>query len=159
MSANVNVVVFGSQEFPNVGAPPLLHADKLTVGLKIESALHHQVSLNELVVEHPVVHVQVNRDGKALQNMFNRDVERMKNFTGWSDEQMKSIQAPTLVLNANNDVGSVEHAVEMYRIMPHAQLVILPGGHGTYLGTAEYLDGGKWTQQYIVDIIHDFLKG
>ena len=56
-----NITVRGTE---STDQPPLLHADKLTVGLKIVSALHHQVSLNELVVEHPVVHVQVNRDGK-----------------------------------------------------------------------------------------------
>lgn len=101
--------------------------------------------------------LQVNPDEKALQNMFEKDVQKMKSFTGWSDEQMKSIQSPTLILNANNDVGSVEHAVEMYRTMPHAQLVILPGQHGTYMGTAEFLNEGGWRQRYVVDIIKDFL--
>jgi translocation and assembly module TamB len=45
--------------------PPLLHADKLTVRVKIISALHHQVSLRELLIEHPVVHVQVSRQGTS----------------------------------------------------------------------------------------------
>ena len=44
--------------------PPLLHADKLTVGLKIISVLHRKVSLSELLILHPVVHVQVSGDGK-----------------------------------------------------------------------------------------------
>ncbi len=44
--------------------PPLLHADKLTVSLKIVSAIHHQISLSELLIEHPVVYIQVSRDGK-----------------------------------------------------------------------------------------------
>jgi translocation and assembly module TamB len=56
-----NITIRGTE---GTAQPPLLHADKLTVSLKIVSALHHQVSLNELVVEHPVVHVQVSRDGK-----------------------------------------------------------------------------------------------
>jgi hypothetical protein len=60
-------------------------------------------------------------------------------------------------MNGNNDVGSVEHAVEMYRTIPNAQLVIVPGNHGSYLGTLESLDGGTWKQQYLVDIINDFL--
>lgn len=45
--------------------PPLLHADKLTVRLKIVSLLHRQVSLSELVMEHPVVNVQVSREGTS----------------------------------------------------------------------------------------------
>jgi translocation and assembly module TamB len=44
--------------------PPLLHADKMTVSLKIVSAIHHQISLSELLIEHPVVYIQVSRDGK-----------------------------------------------------------------------------------------------
>jgi len=44
--------------------PPLLHMDKLTVGIRVGSALHPQVSLNELLILHPVIHIQVSRDGK-----------------------------------------------------------------------------------------------
>lgn len=78
--------------------------------------------------------LKVNNDPAALLNMFNRDVQRMKTFKGWTDQQIRSIKAPTLIFNGNNDVGTVEHAVEMFRLFPHAQLSILPGGHGDYLG-------------------------
>jgi len=81
----------------------------------------------------------------------------MKNFKGWDKEQIQSITAPALIINGNNDVGSIEHAVEMYRTMPNAQLAVLPGKHGVYIGAIEYLDNGKWTQQYIVDILNEFL--
>ena|SRR5689334_916100 len=100
----------------------------------------------------------VNNDQKALLNMFNKDVQKMKVFKGWSDDQMKLIKSPTLIINGNNDVGSVEHAVEMFRIIPGSQLAVLPGKHGVYIGAVEYLGEEKWTQQFIVDIINDFLK-
>ena len=100
---------------------------------------------------------RVNNDEAAFVNMFNRDVERMKAFKDWSEEQIKSITIPTLIINGNNDVGSVEHAVEMYRTMPNAQLLIIPGNHGSYLGTMESLHGKDWNERYIVDIINDFL--
>ncbi len=45
------------------GNPPLLSIDKLTVGLKILSILHRKVGLSELLIEHPVAHVHVDRDG------------------------------------------------------------------------------------------------
>jgi len=102
--------------------------------------------------------LKVNNDQKALLNMFNRDVQRMKGFKGWSEDQMKSIQSPTLIINGTNDVGSVEHAVEMYRAIPNSELAILPGKHGAYMGAIEYLDNGRWTQQYIVDIVNNFLN-
>jgi len=102
--------------------------------------------------------LNVNNDEKALLNMFNKDVQKMKGFKGWSDDQIKSINAPTLIINGSNDVGSVEHAVEMYRTIPNSQLAVLPGKHGVYIGAVEYLTKGKWTQHYIVDIINDFLN-
>jgi pimeloyl-ACP methyl ester carboxylesterase len=101
--------------------------------------------------------LKVNGDEKALLNMFNKDVQRMKVFKDWGEDQIRSIKAPTLIINGNNDVGSVEHAIEMYRTIPDSQLAILPGRHGTYIGAIEYLDNGKWTQSYIVDILNNFL--
>lgn len=56
-----NITVRGT-ETPD--QPPLLHVDKLTVGLKIQSALRRKVNLSELLIEHPVVHMQVDRRGK-----------------------------------------------------------------------------------------------
>jgi len=47
------------------GQPPLLHADKLTVGIKIQSLFRPKVSVRELLIEHPVVAVQVNRQGTS----------------------------------------------------------------------------------------------
>lgn len=102
-------------------------------------------------------YLKANNSEAGLLNMFNKDVQRMKAFKEWTDEQMKSINAPTLIINGNNDVGSVEHAVEMYRTIPNSQLAIIPGKHGAYIGAIEYLDNGKWTQQYIVDLIQGFL--
>lgn len=102
--------------------------------------------------------LSVNNDEAALLNMFNKDVQRMKNFNGWTDEQIKSIQLPTLIINGNNDVGTIEHAVEMYRNFPNAEIVILPGGHGEYLGTIESLQNNDWQQTYIVGIIEEFLS-
>ena len=57
-----DVVVRGTEP---ADQPPLLHVDKLTVGLKIQAVLRRQISLSELLIEHPVVHLQVNRDGKS----------------------------------------------------------------------------------------------
>jgi translocation and assembly module TamB len=57
-----NVVVRGN-ESPDV--PPLFRVDKLTVGLKIQSVLHRKVNLSELLIEHPVVHLVVNSDGRS----------------------------------------------------------------------------------------------
>jgi translocation and assembly module TamB len=45
------------------GQSPLLQIDNLTVGIKIQSLLHRQFKLDELIVAHPVVYVRLNRTG------------------------------------------------------------------------------------------------
>jgi pimeloyl-ACP methyl ester carboxylesterase len=99
----------------------------------------------------------VNNHPDLLQNMFNKDVQRMQNFKGWTDEQIRSIKAPALIINGNNDVGSAEHAVEMHRNFPNSELAIFPGGHGTYLGAAESLKNGIWPKFNGVHLIEEFL--
>lgn len=44
---------------------PLVAIDRLTLRLKILSVLHEQVNLRELLIVHPVIHLLVDRDGKA----------------------------------------------------------------------------------------------
>ncbi|MDQ6763198.1 MAG: alpha/beta hydrolase, partial [Bacteroidota bacterium] len=55
------------------------------------------------------------------------------------------------------DVGSIEHAVEMYRIIPNCELAIFPGGHGTYLGTIESLENGELPEFNAAYLIEEFL--
>ena len=102
--------------------------------------------------------LKVNNDSTALLKMFNRDVERMQNFKGWSNEQIKSIKAHTLIMNGTKDVATVEHAVEMHRLIPNSDLAILPGGHGQYLGEVTTLVNGKWEYIYSTELIEEFLN-
>lgn len=103
-----------------------------------------RVTVNDMPEVLQIAQLEVNGNDKdRLLNMFNRDVQRMKTFVGWTDADLRSIQAPTLVLNGNEDVSSPEHAVEMYRLIPDCKLAILPGGHGGYLGALEAAQDGK----------------
>jgi len=45
---------------------------------------------------------------------------------GWTPDEMRSVKAPTLVMIADADIVRPEHAVEMFRLIPHAQLAVLP---------------------------------
>jgi pimeloyl-ACP methyl ester carboxylesterase len=58
----------------------------------------------------------------------------MQSFPDISEEQMKSIQAPALIIIGDRDVVTPEHASEMHRLLSHSRLAILPGGHGEYIG-------------------------
>lgn len=101
--------------------------------------------------------LKVNNDSAALLSMFNRDVERMQHFKGWSDEQIKSIKVPTLIMNGTKDVATVEHATRMHRLIENSELAILPGGHGYYLGEVTTLVNGTWEHPYAVGLIEEFL--
>ena len=63
LTAHLYDVVIRGDESPN--APPLFRVDKVTVGLKIRSALHRKINLSELLIEHPVVHLEVNGEGRS----------------------------------------------------------------------------------------------
>lgn len=102
-------------------------------------------------------YLKLNNDPARLMNMFNKDVHRMQLFKDWSDDQMRSIKAPVLVSTGDEDVGSAEHAVEMYRIIPNCELAIIPGRHGKLLGEITTLENGKWTQNYVTSLIEEFL--
>ena len=52
---------------------------------------------------------------------------RMRGFTDLPPQAVQSIRAPALVVAGDRDVVQPEHAVEMFRLLPHAQLAILPG--------------------------------
>lgn len=62
-----------------------------------------------------------------LPTFFAKSVQRMLNFKGWTREEIKSIEAPTLLVIGDRDIVRPEHAVEMFRLLPHAQLAVLPG--------------------------------
>jgi pimeloyl-ACP methyl ester carboxylesterase len=54
-------------------------------------------------------------------------LERMQNFQDIPVETIRSIAAPTLVIVGDADVMRPEHAVETFRLLPHARLAVLPG--------------------------------
>lgn len=49
-------------------------------------------------------------------------------FQGFTRDEMKSIKAPVLITLGDRDGVRPEHAVEMFRLIPNAQLAMFPGG-------------------------------
>jgi pimeloyl-ACP methyl ester carboxylesterase len=45
---------------------------------------------------------------------------------GWSDEQLRAITAPTLVVIGDRDFVRPQHAVDMHELIPGSQLAVLP---------------------------------
>jgi translocation and assembly module TamB len=63
LSADLYGLVIHGRERP--GTQPLLEVDRLFVNVRIISALHKRVDLNEIIVDHPVVHYLTNPDGTS----------------------------------------------------------------------------------------------
>jgi translocation and assembly module TamB len=63
LTAHLYDVVIRGDESPDV--PPLFRVDKLTVGLRIQSVLHRKVNLSKLLIERPVLHIEVNSKGRS----------------------------------------------------------------------------------------------
>lgn len=79
----------------------------------------------------------INDDPAALQTMFEKDRDRMIGFRGWTDAELQSITAPTLIVSGSNDVAKREHTIEMARTIANSDLMILPGNHGSFIGEGE----------------------
>lgn len=97
-------------------------------------------------------------DQQGLLAMFWRDVKRMQTFKDISDEAIKAIQAPALIINGYRDVTSNEQVLTLSHTLPHAQLVILPGGHGDYIGEICAPDKTSRIPELTVVLIDEFLK-
>jgi len=62
-----------------------------------------------------------------LQGFFEKSVERMRGFKGWTQAQIQSVRAPTLLVLGDRDVVTVQHAAQMQQLLPDGQLAVLPG--------------------------------
>lgn len=103
-------------------------------------------------------YLKANPDPKGLQRMFERDVARMKAFKDISDADIRSIQAPTLVINGDAEAILASHALELSHTLPHGRLLILPGGHGDYIGEICSPDKDSKLPLLVTAEIERFLK-
>ncbi len=103
-------------------------------------------------------YLQANPDPKGLQAMFDRDATRMRTFKDIPDTAIQGIQATALVINGYVDVITVEHALLLAKTLPHAQLAILPGGHGDYIGEICAADKDSKMPALVTVMINEFLK-
>ncbi len=78
--------------------------------------------------------LEVNPDSAKLLVMHNKDRDRMLAFKNWPDSTLQSIHVPALVMAGDKDVVSVAHTLKMSQLIPNAQLCILPGTHGSFIG-------------------------
>lgn len=102
-------------------------------------------------------YLKVAPDPARLQVMHDKDAHRMVDFKDISDDLLKSIKAPTLLIMADQDVASPEHAVEMHRLIANSRLMIVPGKHGECIGEVITLKPGEKPDLFIVPVVEKFL--
>jgi pimeloyl-ACP methyl ester carboxylesterase len=78
-------------------------------------------------------------------------------FDGFSDADLAAIKAPTLILQADNDIAPVERIAAMQRKISGAELAVLPGGHGGYLGEVMAARPGSRLPIYTTGLVLEFL--
>jgi pimeloyl-ACP methyl ester carboxylesterase len=47
-------------------------------------------------------------------------------WTGWTDDQVRSVGAPTFLVIGDQDFVRLDHAAEMLRLLPDSRLAVLP---------------------------------
>jgi pimeloyl-ACP methyl ester carboxylesterase len=99
-----------------------------------------------------------NNTQEGLQRMFEQDRSRMENFKSWTDDEIRSIKAPSLIVSGDRDVVVPGHLVEMHRTIPNSRLLILPGNHGSFLGEAMTPPGNSKLPALTVEVIEEFLS-
>lgn len=86
-----------------------------------------QVQLSNMPKELQDAYRAASPHPENLQSFFDKCVQRMRDFKDIPDAAIRGITAPALILVGDADVVTPEHAVETFRILPHARLGLLPG--------------------------------
>jgi len=116
-----------------------------------------QAKLEHMPQQYKDAYIEVAPDPDNLHIMHDKCAKRMTEFKDISDEQLKKINAPVLIIAGDKDVMTPEHAVEMHRLIPNSQLAVIPGGHGEYIGEITTLREDYNDKDFILPIIENFL--
>jgi translocation and assembly module TamB len=121
--------------------PPLLHADELTVRVKILSAMHHQVALRELLIAHPVIHFQVSREG--TNNLPTAPPSQSSSNTSVFDLAVEHVQLTNGEVNYNDRKTPLD--ADLYDLGTDIRFTSLAK---TYEGVVSYNHGHVKYAQY-----------
>lgn len=113
-------------------------------------------TINEMPKQLKDGFLKVTPDSAKLQNLFDKCAYRMINFQDFNDDDLRAIKAKTLIVSGDRDVASPEHTVLMHRMIPGSQLLILPGGHGEFMGEIEFENTEQKVKGF-VPLIEEFL--
>ncbi len=114
-------------------------------------------TFSEMPQELKDAYLQVNPSQEGLLKMFKRDADRMNSFPDIPDSDIASIKATTLIIMGDRDVATAWHAAEMQSLIEGSRLMIVPGGHGDYIGEITTLKNGNNCYVEAIPFIERFL--
>lgn len=117
-----------------------------------------RAQLDNMPEQLKVAYRQVAPDPNGLQVMHDRDAKRMADFKDITDDLIKSITTPTLIIIGDKDIITPEHALEMHRQIAESDLAIIPGGHGEYIGEITTIGPDFDESALVVPLIEKFLN-
>ena len=116
-----------------------------------------QASLENMPEQLKEAYKRVSANPDGLQVMFTRDKKRMIEFQGIADYKIKSIHVPALIIIGDKDIITLEHAIELHRLIAGSELAIIPGMHGEYIGEITTLKADFKESDLVVPMIERFL--
>ena len=84
----------------------------------------------------------------GMLDLANRINAMRDRWDHWTSEQLGSIRVPTLVAIGDHDFTRIDHAAEMAKLIPGAQLAVLPGT--THVGM---MKRGMWLVPMIQSVV------
>jgi pimeloyl-ACP methyl ester carboxylesterase len=78
-----------------------------------------------------------------------KTTEMVHTFAGWTDDQLRGVDVPVLILIGDTDFILVRDAAEMAALLPHGQLAVLPAT--THMGMTR--------SPLVAPVAEDFLRG
>lgn len=99
----------------------------------------------------------INPDPDDLSRMFELDVALMRGFTDWDDADFAGITSPVLFVGGDRDVVTPEHVLEMAKAVSDGRPLVVPAGHGDYLGMSHLDDRDTVLADACLEMIRRFL--
>lgn len=101
--------------------------------------------------------LKLNPDPAKLQNMFEKDSQRMIHFKDWDDSILASIAAPAFFIVGDRDVITVKHVAEMSVLHKNARLLVVPSTHGAYMMADENGNEDKRLIDFTIAQVEKFI--
>jgi len=102
--------------------------------------------------------LKINPNENLLQNMFEKDSQRMKHFQDIDDDILKNIKSPVFLIAGDKDVIKSQHIAGINQLIPNSRLMILPAGHGNYMMADENRKVDTELIDFTISQIRNFLN-